>query len=94
MINENTNTNTYFDDANEFKLPLFQNVITSVNLIGDMTISNITGYLARSIMKVVKHCKICKHKLICCDRTNPLIVCRAYTIKNLTDPTEQFITEG
>jgi len=91
MVNENTNPNTYFNDPNEFKLPLFQNISKSITQVGDMTIGYVTGYLARSVMKFVRHCRICRQKLICTDRTNVLIACRAYTVKNLTDPSEQFI---
>jgi len=91
MVNENTNPNTYFNDPSEFKLPLFQNISKSITQVGDMTIGYVTGYLARSVMKVVKHCRICRQKLISTDRTNVLIACRAYTVKNLTDPSEEFI---
>jgi len=89
-VNENTNPSTYFNDTNEFKFPLFQNIPNSITQVGDMTIGYVTGYLGRSIMKVVKHCRICKDKLISNDRTNPLIACRAYTVKK-SDPTEEFI---
>lgn len=90
MVDEKINSNKYFNDTNEFTLPLFQNISTSITHVGEMTIGYTTSYLVCSIMKVVKHCMICKNKLICSNKTNPLINCRAYTKKNLTNPTIEF----
>jgi len=93
MLDENIlPTNTYYKNENAFTLPVVEHKhYNSTTHIGDMTMGYVTGYLARSIIKIVKQCRICKKILICGKRTNPLINCRAYTSKNLTDPSLEFI---
>lgn len=94
MVDEKVKSiNTFYKNENSFILPVFEHNIYnySTTYIGDMTIGYVTGYLAQSIIKINKQCKICKNILICSKRTNPLISCRAYTLKNLTDPSLEFI---
>lgn len=81
MVDENIiSINTYHKNENAFKLPVFEhNIYNSTTHIGDMTIGYVTGHLSRSIIKIVKQCRICKNILICGKRTYPLINCTAYT---------------
>jgi len=61
MIEDNVKPiNSYYKNENEFTLPVFEHDISnSTTYIGDMTIGYVTGYLARSIIKIVKQCRIC-----------------------------------
>lgn len=90
VIDENTiSANTFYSD--NLTLPLFQNALSSITYIGEITIGYVIGYLALSIIKVVKQSKIYIDKLIYTERTNPLIASRAYTLKYLTGPFELFL---
>jgi len=93
MVDENVKPiNTCYKNENSFILPVFEhNTYNSTTYIGDMRIDYVTEYLAQSIIKINVQCRICKNILICSKRTNPLISCRAYTLKKLTDPSLEFI---
>lgn len=61
-----------------------------VSPISDMTIGYVSGYLARSVLKEFKFCKLCKFELISIDKSNPLIRIRDFTKKSLMHPSKKF----
>lgn len=68
---------------NVFNFPIYNPIKTvydiHVSVISDMTIGYVSGYLARSILKEFKFCKLCKFELISIDKSNPLIRIRDFT---------------
>lgn len=79
---------------NEFNFPIYNSIETvydiHVSPISEMTIGYVGGYLARSVLKEFKFCKLCKFELTSIDKNNPLIRIRDFTQKSLMHPSKKF----
>lgn len=86
------NTNDYEGDIMTISLINEDQTITCnpILFFADMSIDYVTGYLAKSILKIVKNCDNCKKQLTNRTSKNPLIIVRTYIDCNLLQPTNYF----
>ncbi|XP_016659815.1 uncharacterized protein LOC107883726 [Acyrthosiphon pisum] len=79
------------EENNIINIPMFDLPNTfDVCDFTDMTIGYISGYLARTVLKENKFCRLCKNILISNVKNNNLIRVRDYTTKSLLYPSESF----